>query len=95
MVKTGGKKKRPGEGRERRTREVERSRGGGDRHIVMGGDEGMNCRHAAVDARWSREDGGSGSSPVFLDVRADRGSRGREGVNEQGNSQSDDVALTV
>lgn len=49
----------------------------------MGGDEGINCRHAAVAVRWSRDDGGSGSSPVFPDVQADRGSRGSRGRGEQ------------
>lgn len=47
----------------------------------MGGDEGMNCRHAEVAVRWSVEDGGS--SPVFPDVQADGGRRGREAVNER------------
>ncbi len=83
-----------GGGQNRRTTEAAKSSGGGDRQTEMGGDGAMNSRYAAVTVRWSREDGGSGSSPVFPDVQEHRrSSRGREGVNEKGNRQSGNVAL--
>lgn len=59
---------------------------------MMGGDGGMRRRHAAV-AVGVAESGEDGSSPFFPDVQADRGSRGREAINEKGNSESGNVAL--
>lgn len=73
-------KKQPREGREEQKK-------GEDRHIVMAADEGMNCRQAAVAVWWSKEDGGSGSSPVFPDAQADSGSRGRERGRERKKSK--------
>lgn len=61
-----GRAERNGQERQRRAEEGETYC-----HIMMGGDEGMNCRHAAVAVRWSRKEGGSASNPVFPDVQAD------------------------
>ncbi|KAI9516177.1 hypothetical protein NQZ68_019022 [Dissostichus eleginoides] len=72
-------------GRAERDGQERQSGGGEHRHIVMAADEGMNCRHAAVEAGRTEDQGPVQILPMSRQGEEAEG--GREGRREGGSER--------